>query len=203
LSAARSANDGAKSGQLQEQLAAQRLQLELAQSADFQKTLPSLTYASELSIHLGGEEIRLYHFGPAHTDGDTLVYFTKANAAHWGDVFETKSHPFIDRSAGSSTRGWLEFLERGLEAVGPTAKMIPGHGYVATADDVKAVHQYFADLRGAVGREITAGKTRDETIASVPPQFPRYKDFRPGEARFRMSVGSIYDEMKEEAGRVR
>jgi glyoxylase-like metal-dependent hydrolase (beta-lactamase superfamily II) len=203
LSAARSANDGAKSGQLQEQLAAQRLQLELAQSADFQKTLPSLTYASELSIHLGGEEIRLYHFGPAHTDGDTLVYFTKANAAHWGDVFETKSHPFIDRSAGSSTRGWLEFLERGLEAVGPTAKMIPGHGYVATADDVKAVHQYFVDLRGAVGREITAGKTRDETMASVPPQFPRYKDFRPGEARFRMSVGSIYDEMKEEAGRAR
>ncbi|HYL37953.1 MAG TPA: hypothetical protein VEV17_18705, partial [Bryobacteraceae bacterium] len=186
-----------------EQLAAQRLQLELAQSFDFQRSLPALTYASELRIHLGGEEIRLYHFGPAHTDGDTLVYFTKANVAHWGDVFETHSHPFIDRPAGASTRGWLEFLGRGLEAVGPAAKMIPGHGYVATADDVKAVRQYFADLRGAVGRAIAAGKTRDEAIASVPAQFPQYQDFRPGEARFRMSVGSIYDEMKEEAGRAR
>ena len=150
-----------------------------------------------MSIYLGGEEIQLYHFGPAHTDGDTLVYFRNANVAHWGDVFETKSHPFIDRSAGASTRGWIEFLQRGLEAVGPTAKMIPGHGYVATAADVRAVERYFVDLRGAVGRELAAGKTREQAVESVTTEFSQYKDFRPGEARFRMSVGSIYDEMKE------
>jgi glyoxylase-like metal-dependent hydrolase (beta-lactamase superfamily II) len=126
-----------------------------------------------------------------------LVYFRNANVAHWGDVFETKSHPFIDRSAGASTRGWIEFLQRGLDAVGPTAKMIPGHGYVATAADVRTVEHYFVDLREAVGRELAAGKTREQAVASVTAEFPQYKDFRPGEARFRMSIGSIYDEMKE------
>lgn len=197
LSGARAANDSGRIEPLHEQLAAQKLQLELAQSSRFEKSLPVLTYASELSIYLGGEEIQLYHFGPAHTDGDTLVYFRNANVAHWGDVFETKSHPFIDRSAGASTRGWIEFLQRGLEAVGPTAKMIPGHGYVATAADVRAVERYFVDLRGAVGRELAAGKTREQAVESVTTEFSQYKDFRPGEARFRMSVGSIYDEMKE------
>jgi glyoxylase-like metal-dependent hydrolase (beta-lactamase superfamily II) len=57
LGVARAANDSGRVAQLQEQLAAQKLQLELAQSPNFQKSLPALTYESELSIHLGGEEI--------------------------------------------------------------------------------------------------------------------------------------------------
>jgi glyoxylase-like metal-dependent hydrolase (beta-lactamase superfamily II) len=195
LAAARG-SDRSRVTALEEQLAAQRLQLKLAQSPDFERTLPSLTYDNELQIRLGTEEIRLYHFGPAHTDGDTLVYFVNANVAHWGDTFETKSHPFIDRSAGASTRGWIEFLERGLQTVAPTARMIPGHGTVGGADDVRAVIRYFSDLRGAVAEEIKAGRTKDETIASVVARFPQYKDFRPGEARFRLSIGVIYDELK-------
>jgi len=199
LAAALAANDSVRSGQLREQLARQKLQLELAQSPDFEKTLPSITYGTELQIHLGQEEIRLYHFGPAHTDGDTLVYFVNANVAHWGDVFETNSNPAIVPSGGASTRGWIEFLDQGLKAVGPNAKMVPGHGHLATAADVLKVKQYFVDLRGAVGREIRAGKTRAEAIESAVSQFPRYATFRPGPARFKTNVGTIYDEMKAEA----
>lgn len=151
-----------------------------------------------MHIHLGDEEIRLYHFGPAHTDGDTLVYFTKARVAHWGDVFETNSNPAIIPSGGASTRGWIAFLEQGLKAVSPDAKMVPGHGHVASAADVKAVEQYFTDLRNAVDRDIRAGKTRDESVESVSAQFPHYREFRPGIARFRSNIGTIYDEVKAE-----
>ncbi len=201
LAAAQTTNDSVKSGQLREQLARQRLQLELAQSPDFEKTLPSITYTSELQIHLGGEEIRLYHFGPAHTDGDTLVYFVNANVAHWGDVFETNSNPAIVLAGGASTRGWIEFLDQGLKAVSSNAKMIPGHGHVATAADVLKVKQYFVDLRGAVSQELRSGKTRQEAVAAAVSRFPQYANFRPGPERFKTNVGTIYDEMKAEAAR--
>jgi len=201
LAAAQTANDGIKSGQLREQLARQKLQLDLAQSPDFEKTLPSITYGTELQIHLGGEEIRLYHFGPAHTDGDTLVYLVNAGVAHWGDVFETNSNPAIVLAGGASTRGWIEFLDQGLKAVGPKAKMVPGHGHLATATDVLKVKQYFVDLRGAVGREIRAGKTKEQAVESAVSQFPQYVTFRPGPERFKTNVGTIYDEMKAEAAR--
>ena len=51
--------------------------------------------------------------------------------------------------------------------MGPNAKMIPGHGHLATAADVLKVRQYFTDLRGAVGRESRAGKTREEAVESA------------------------------------
>lgn len=203
LAVAHKANDSAKSRDLNEQLQRQKLQLELANSPDFERTLPSITYEKEMQIHLGGEEIRLYHFGPSHTDGDTLVFFVKANVAHWGDVFETNSNPAIVLAGGASTRGWIEFLDQGLNAVGPNAKMVPGHGHIAAAADVLKVKRYFIDLRSAIGWEIAAGKTRDQAVESAVSQFPQYVNFRPGPVRFKANAGTIYDEMKAEAARAR
>jgi cyclase len=149
-----------------------------------------------MQIHLGGEEIRLYHFGPAHTDGDSLVYFTKANIAHWGDTFETESNPAIIPSGGASARGWIAFLTEGLKVTNANTKMIPGHGHVGTAADVEAMRQYFVDLRDAADRQIRAGKTRDEAVEIIAAQFPLYRNYRPGVERYRSNIGTIYDEVK-------
>jgi len=203
LAAARSAGDRARVSGLEEQLSAQRVNLDLAKQNQFEKSLPSLTYDSELDIHLGAEEIRLFHFGPAHTDGDTLVYFVHSKVAHWGDTFETRSHPFIDRNAGASTRAWIEFLEHGLQALDPSTRMIPGHGAIGTASDVRSVIKYFGDLRDAIKGEMKTGKSRAQSVDSVVTRFPQYKDFRPGETRFRQSLGAIYDELQAEPDRAR
>jgi cyclase len=196
LATAEQSRDTTRIAQLREQLARQNLQLELAKSPDFETTLPGLTYETEMQIHLGGEEIRLYHFGPAHTDGDSLVYFTKANIAHWGDTFETESNPAIISSGGASTRGWIAFLTEGLKATNTKTKMIPGHGHVGTAADVEAMRQYFVNLRGAAEGQIRAGKTRDEAVEAIAGQFPQYRNYRPGMERYRSNIGTIYDEVK-------
>lgn len=62
---------------------------------------------------------------------------------------------------------------------------------------VQGMEQYFMNLRGAVSREIQAGKTEDETVEAVDAQFPQYQTFRPGDARFRSNMGKLYDEIKE------
>ena len=66
--------------------------------------LPVLTFGSRMTLHHNGEEIVLTHVAPAHTDGDILVHFTKANVLHCGDLFFNGMYPFIDSSDRKSTR---------------------------------------------------------------------------------------------------
>ena len=58
-----------------------------------------MTFDSELRIHVGDETIDIWHTPPAHTDGDSVVYFEKANVLHMGDLFFHRLIPFIDVEA--------------------------------------------------------------------------------------------------------
>ena len=55
-----------------------------------------LTYNDKWSEDVGDETVHLMHFGPAHTGGDSVVYFEKANVAHMGDLMFNRAYPFID-----------------------------------------------------------------------------------------------------------
>ena len=44
----------------------------------------------------GDETIHVWHLPPAHTDGDSVVYFEKAKVLHMGDDFFNEVIPFID-----------------------------------------------------------------------------------------------------------
>ena len=58
------------------------------------------------------------HYGPAHTGGDIVVFFEKANVVHMGDLMFNRRHPFIDRPAGASIAGWITALEQMAKAHG-------------------------------------------------------------------------------------
>ena len=53
----------------------------------------------------------LKYYGPAHTSGDAVVTFEKANVAHVGDLVFNRRHPYIDRPAGASIANWIKVLE--------------------------------------------------------------------------------------------
>jgi len=195
LEAAR--GDASRTGQLEGQLANQRLALDIAKSIDIRQVMPQVTYDGEVQIFLGDEEIRVLHLGRAHTDGDSLIYFTKAGVAHWGDVFTNKTHPFIDVRGGAHTGSWMTVLERGLQTLGDSTRMIPGHGKVGTAADVRAEIQYWTDLRQAVSQQLKAGKSREEAVAAI--SLAQYKDYTGGEQRLKTNLGTVYDELKSGA----
>ncbi len=67
--------------------------------------LPVVTFEQGLSLWWNGEEIRAIHVVPGHTDGDTVVWFTKSNVVHFGDDFVTYGFPFIDVQSGGSVVG--------------------------------------------------------------------------------------------------
>ena len=193
VASAKASSDQRRMAQAQEQLAAARMNLQAALSFQPAQAAPTVTYDGELMFHMGGEEIHLYHPSRAHTDGDSLVYFKNANIALWGDAFANNWVPVIDAAGGGSTVEWLQFIDRGIQLVGENATMVPGHGAVGKASDVRRLRLYFTTMQDNVRKAIAAGKTRDQAMDEIT--VPAYAVLPGGAARIRANVGAVYDEL--------
>ena len=106
--------------------------------------LPIVTYSESMSIHLNGEEISLRHYPNGHTDGDTIVFFKNANVVHFGDDFFVGRFPFVDIDSGGSVQGLINNLTSLLKTVPADAKLIPGHGPLATLADLQTYRDAIA-----------------------------------------------------------
>lgn len=131
--------------------------------------LPVITYAEGLKLHLNGEEVRVISVPPAHTDGDSIVHWTKSNVIHMGDLFFHKmSFPFVDRSSGGDVRGVIAAADKVLAMANDNSKIIPGHGAVASKADLKAYRDMLVAIVGTVEAAVKAGKTVEEVKAMKP-----------------------------------
>lgn len=124
--------------------------------------LPVVTYQQDVSLHLNGEDIRLIHTPSGHTDGDTIVYFTRSNVVHMGDDFVTYGFPFVDLNAGGSVSGLIAACETAIATLPANVKVIPGHGPVSTLDDMRNFVKMIKETRSAVEKGMTAGKSLDQ-----------------------------------------
>jgi cyclase len=154
---------------------------------------PVMTFDSELRIHMGDETIQVWHLPPAHTDGDSVVYFEKAKVLHMGDDLFNKIIPFIDVKSGGSVKGYLLALDKVIAKVPADAAVIPGHGEVTDVAGIKAFRQYIADLLDAAQKAKAAGKSKDDFVKDV--ELPAYKDFNGYKDRFKANAASAYDEV--------
>ncbi len=109
--------------------------------------LPVITFEQGLSLWWNGEEIRAIHPGLGHTDGDTVLWFTKSNVVHMGDDYFASGYPFVDLASGGSVVKLVESLDVILGQIPQDAKIIPGHGPVS---DVAGLRKYRAMVEGAV-----------------------------------------------------
>jgi cyclase len=130
--------------------------------------LPTVTYASSMRLQQGSEELTLTNYGPAHTDGDTVVYVTPANIAVVGDIFSNPFYPIIDLWSGGSIDGIIQTVEQILAHIDAQTKIVPGHGPVATRADLENYHDMLVHVRERVQALITAGKTMNATVNAAP-----------------------------------
>lgn len=133
--------------------------------------LPILTFAKDLTFHLNGEEIYVFHPQVGHTDGDGLAYFRKANVLQTGDLYFEGVYPFIDIESGGSVKYMITVIENVLlPMLNDDAKIIPGHGPLANKAMLQAYVQMLATLRDKVTALVNAGKTLEEVVAAKPTQ---------------------------------
>jgi cyclase len=130
--------------------------------------LPQVSFADSVTFHFDGEEVAALHVAPAHTDGDSVIFFKKANVVHMGDNFFNGMYPFIDFGSGGSLDGMVAADDLVLARIDDGAKVIPGHGPLGTKADLKKFRDMLATVSGRIKKAVAQGKTLDEVIAMKP-----------------------------------
>jgi len=130
--------------------------------------LPVVTYDAPVTIHLGGEDVRLVPLRNAHTDGDTLVSFPKHDILAVGDYFRSVGYPVVDLNNGGSLAGILDALGSTIGRAGPNTKIIPGHGPITDRNALIAQRDLILAVRDKVAALAAQNKTIEEVIAAKP-----------------------------------
>jgi len=130
--------------------------------------LPILTFTQEVTLHFNGDDLRVYHYDNAHTDGDALIEFTRAKVLHMGDTYFNGMYPFIDFESGGTIDGMIGNANQVLSRIGEDIKIIPGHGPLASKADLVKYRDMLVTLRKNIGALVEQGKTLEQTIAATP-----------------------------------
>lgn len=155
------------------------------------EALPVITFDKSASVHFNGEEIKLLHHGPGHTDGDSIIHFTSANVVHMGDQF-VNGFPFVDVNSGGSLEGFIKTVATVLEKIPADAKIIPGHGKLSTVDDLRAYHQMLLETTSHVKKAMADGKSLADVKAEGLPE--KWKSFGGGFINTDRYIETIFKE---------
>lgn len=123
---------------------------------------PDLAVSDSLYLHDGVRAIRILHPGPAHTDGDLVVYLPDESILWVGDLIE-EGFPFFGHG---TVLGWAAALE-GLEAYRPL-RVVSSHGR-AHADDtaLRTQARFWRTLVAGVRGMVEAGASEDEAVDAI------------------------------------
>lgn len=136
-----------------------------AQTAFPPRGLPIITYTDRITVHFNGDTLDVIHLPPAHTDGDSVVWFHEANVLHTGDLLFNGAFPVIDLSHGGSVQGMIDDLGRLIDMVPDDIHIIPGHGPLATKDDMKKSRDMIRETRAEVTEALGRGMSVDDIVA--------------------------------------
>ena len=130
--------------------------------------LPVMTYDNEISFHLNGDHVRVIHTPNAHTDGDSIFYFEKADVLQTGDVFINRGFPLIDIHSNGSIAGQIEATNRMLEIAGPNTIIIPGHGPLTDEKRMEEIRDMLVETRSRVTALLDKNMTLEEILDQAP-----------------------------------
>jgi glyoxylase-like metal-dependent hydrolase (beta-lactamase superfamily II) len=151
---------------------------------------PVITYSETLSVFFNGEEIKAVHYPNGHTDGDTVVFFTKANVIHLGDDFFVGRFPFVDLDSNGSVQGLISNIGSLIGTIPAEAKLIPGHGPVSTVTDLKDYHAMLLETTKLIQDGMKAGKSLDEMKKAGFPE--KFKEAGSGFIKTEQWIETIY-----------
>ena len=139
---------------------------------------PTKTYTGRsYPMYLNGDGIQVMHMPAAHSDGDSIVFFRRADVIVSGDIVDTTRFPVIDVAKGGSIQGEIDALNRLLEMMIPPFPLrwrdertyvIPGHGFVADYGDVVEYRNVVTIVRDRIADMVAKGMTLEQVKAADP-----------------------------------
>lgn len=163
---------------------------------------PDTTFTESWSADVGDERVTARYYGRAHTSGDAVITFERANVVHMGDLMFHRRHPVVDRAAGATIRNWMTVLERTVHDHATDTVYIFGHAntglpVVGGRAELVGFRDYFEALLSFVDAQVRAGRSRDEILA-MPGPLPGFESYGPfGQPNPRGALVCAYEEVVE------
>jgi len=161
---------------------------------------PDTTFTESWTADVGDERIVARHYGRAHTSGDAVITFERANVAHMGDLMFNRRHPVVDRAAGATLRGWIAVLDNAMRDHASDTIYIFGHAntglpVTGSRNDLVLLRDYFTALLTHVDSQIRAGHSRGQILAAREP-LKGFEVFGPfGQSNPREPLTCAYEEL--------
>lgn len=139
------------------------------------------TFEKDWKATVGSEAVSARHYGPAHTGGDIVITFERANVVHMGDLMSYQRNPRADRPAGASIVNWIPVLEKTVKDHSADTIYIFGHSKVGervtgSSKDLLELRDYFSAMLDQARKGIAAGKSMEEIVkVAAIPGFERYE----------------------------
>ena len=130
--------------------------------------LPVVTFDAGVQFHWNGRHIDVTHIGQAHTDGDAVVHFPRANIFHMGDTFFRGRYPFVDVDSGGGVDGVIAAANFVLERSNEGTRIIPGHGDLASPEHLREYRDMLEIVRMRVASLVANGRTEEQVVAAAP-----------------------------------
>ena len=176
--------------------------MEVYQQAANKHGLPDRTYKDRLTVLGGNDAIDLYYFGPAHTNGDTLVVFRNRRVLHAGDVFANTAQPLIDVNNGGSGLTYGETISKAAAAIKNVDTVITGHSDVKKWQDFVDYGEFNRLFLEHARASLKAGRTPEQAMATLqlPDKFKAYT-LTGGRGGPAGNFNVIYEELKKSGAR--
>jgi len=129
-----------------------------------QAFLPNQTFTDKLVLDFGGETIQLLHFGPAHTNGDVVIFFPKEKVAFIGDLAFIGRDPLIHLQKGGSSFGLDKNLAEILKLDADV--LISGHSDPINKTQIREIMKSIEDKQARVKALVDQGKSLEEVKAA-------------------------------------
>ena len=152
--------------------------------------LPMITYEEGVSVYFNGEQIRAHYFPHAHTDGDTVLFFTGSNVVHLGDHFFAGRFPFVDLESSGSVPGLLRNLGELMQMIPADAKLIPGHGEVTDIDGLRDYYSMLLESTVIIRKQMKEGKSLKAIKSFGLPD--KFKDAGSGFIKTDIWIETVY-----------
>jgi glyoxylase-like metal-dependent hydrolase (beta-lactamase superfamily II) len=151
------------------------------------KGLPSMTFIERMQLYDDQEIIELTHLKNAHSDGDVLIQFKKANIFYTGDIFVTTSLPYIDQNNGGDIYGMIIAMNYLINVANEDSKIVPGHGDISGMKEARAYRDLLVSIRNKT-IQLAREKKSEEEIILIMDNFIKEEKRTPSNRDFILHV---------------
>jgi len=156
--------------------------------------VPSITYDKSMRLYINDQKVNIVHYANGHTDGDSIVFFEKANVVHMGDHHFSGFFPFVDIDTGGNVLTMAANVKKVLALINDKTKVIPGHGPLSNKADLKA----FYDMLIGTSNEVKAMKDKGKSLAEIQKAglSKRWDEWTDGFLSTEVWIGIVYNSLK-------